>query len=57
MRTKLRRLLSDNRGQSMAEYGLLAALIAAALIVTINALKAALQARFETVENALNPTP
>lgn len=50
-----RRLLRDNCGQSMAEYGLLAALIAAALIITITSLKNALANRFDQVKNALQP--
>jgi pilus assembly protein Flp/PilA len=45
--------LKREEGQTMAEYGLLIALIALAVIVTIGFLGGALNTKFQSVVNAL----
>ncbi|MCL6558066.1 MAG: Flp family type IVb pilin [Firmicutes bacterium] len=46
-------ILKDENGQGMAEYGLILALIAIAVIVTVTALGSSLRAKFTTVKDAL----
>lgn len=55
----LQRLLADESGQSMAEYGLILALIAIAVIVAITALGRGISGKFSEITNALsgNQTP
>ncbi len=48
-------LQSREEGQTMAEYGLLLALIALAAIVAATALGGEISALFAKVDNALNP--
>ncbi len=45
--------LKREEGQTMAEYGLLIALIALAVIVTIGVLGTSLNTKFQSVVNAL----
>ncbi len=54
---KLIRFLKDEDGVTAIEYGLLAALIAVAIIVTVGLVGDKLVTTFEAVETALPPTP
>lgn len=56
LRTYIESLRKKDEGVTMIEYGLLAALIAVALIVTIILVKNALQGTFTDVANGLNNT-
>ena len=53
MLEKLKRLVRDDRGPSAIEYGLIAALVAVAIIVALIAVGGALNSTFQTVANAL----
>ena len=50
---KIKRFLKEEEGVTMIEYGLLAALIAVALIGTIQALTGGLTKMFKSVETAV----
>ncbi|OPY55953.1 MAG: Flp/Fap pilin component [Pelotomaculum sp. PtaU1.Bin035] len=52
-----KRLLRDESGQGMAEYGLILALVAVALIGGLTALKNGLAGTFSTVTTAVTPAP
>lgn len=56
LKTYIDSLRKKDDGVTMIEYGLLAALIAVALIVTIILVKNALQGTFTDVANGLNNT-
>jgi len=49
----IKRLLSEESGQGMAEYGLILALVAVVLIGALGLLTGGLEGTFETVTNAL----
>ena len=50
-------LKSDERGQGLAEYGLIILLVALAAVVAITALGGQLATLFNTITGALTPTP
>lgn len=50
---QLRILLREEKGQGAMEYGLLAALIAVAIIVAVTALGGRLRETFDTISDAL----
>lgn len=50
-------LKSDERGQGLAEYGLIILLVALAAVVAITALGGQLATLFQTITGALTPTP
>lgn len=56
LRTYIESLRKKDEGVTMIEYGLLAALIAVALIATIILVKNALQGTFTDVSTGLNNT-
>lgn len=49
----VKRLVTEEEGQGMAEYGLILALIAVALIVALGALKGGVKGIFENVGTEL----
>jgi len=53
----IRNLLGNKEGATAIEYGLLAALIAVAIIATVAAVGAALNGTFTNVETGLQSTP
>ncbi|MGE0152152.1 MAG: Flp family type IVb pilin [Reyranellaceae bacterium] len=54
MRSTFNRLLKDESGATMIEYGLIAALISVAAILSLQAMGGSLQDMFGTVSTALN---
>jgi pilus assembly protein Flp/PilA len=50
----LKRFLQNEEGQGMVEYGLIIALVAIALIVTLGLMKDSLVSIFDKVKNTLN---
>ena len=54
MLQKVVRLLRDDRGQGMVEYGLIVALVAVLLIVAVIAMRGGLNSVFSRVTNCLN---
>lgn len=54
MRSTFNRLLKDESGATMIEYGLIAALISVAAIVALTAMGGSLQTMFNTVSTALD---
>lgn len=56
IKTYIEQLRKKEEGVTMIEYGLLAALIAVALIVTIVLVKNALEGTFTNVSNGLSNT-
>lgn len=50
----LKRLISEEQGQGMAEYGLILALIAIVVIVAVTAIGTKLNTKFDSVSTALN---
>ena len=52
-----RRLFCDDRGTSTVEYGLVAALVAIAVIGTLSTLGDKLQQTVATVQDQLSPAP
>lgn len=54
MRSTFNRLLKDESGATMIEYGLIAALISVAAIVSLQAMGGSLQTMFQSVSTALN---
>ncbi len=54
---KLIRFLKDEDGVTAIEYGLIAALIAVAIIVAVGLVGQKLKGTFEAVEQALPPAP
>ena len=54
MRALLLRFLTDERGVTAIEYGLIAAGIAVAIIATVQALGTKLNTTFSSVSSALN---
>ena len=55
--TKLLRFFREEEGVTAIEYGLIAALIAVAIIATVAAVGTALNGVFTNVETALTSTP
>jgi pilus assembly protein Flp/PilA len=53
MRNFIKRYLSDESGATAIEYGLIAALIAVAIIATVTSVGTGLQATFTTVAGKL----
>ncbi|MBV8061219.1 MAG: Flp family type IVb pilin [Alphaproteobacteria bacterium] len=53
MRTFMKRFMKEESGATAIEYGLIAALIAVAVIATVTTLGTNLKATFTTVSNAL----
>jgi len=51
--SRIQRLLRDESGEDMVEYGLLAALIAIAALVTIRAIGPLVNAMYVTVRDAI----
>ena len=49
MLTVLRRLVKEEQGQGMAEYGLILALVAVVVVVALAAFGGAIKAKFEEV--------
>ncbi|NLY54939.1 MAG: Flp family type IVb pilin [Firmicutes bacterium] len=49
----IRQLAADENGQSLAEYGLLTALIAVACIVAVKTLGGSIQAKFMTLADSI----
>lgn len=56
MKVKLMRLLKDEEGQAMTEYGLIIALIAIVVIVGLTAMSGQLNILFQSIRTALMPT-
>ena len=54
MRSTFNRLFKDESGATMIEYGLIAALISVAAIVSLTAMGGSLQTMFNTVSTALD---
>jgi len=54
MRSTFNRLIKDESGATMIEYGLIAALISVAAIVALTAMGGSLQTMFNTVSTALD---
>jgi pilus assembly protein Flp/PilA len=54
MRSTFNRLLKDESGATMIEYGLIAALISVAAITALTAMGGSLKTMFETVKTALD---
>jgi pilus assembly protein Flp/PilA len=52
---KLRRFLKEEEGVTAIEYGLIAALIAVAIIVAVQAVGTGLNTTFTSVSDALTP--
>jgi pilus assembly protein Flp/PilA len=50
---KLRSFLADEQGATAVEYGLMIALIAAAILVTVGLLGTELNSKFDTVTKAV----
>jgi len=57
MKRLISRLMREEEGQGMAEYGLILALIAVVVIGALTLLGTNLEAIFNNVRNALTPTP
>ncbi|MGE5398741.1 MAG: Flp family type IVb pilin [Chitinophagales bacterium] len=53
MLKSIKRLVTEEQGQGMAEYGLILALIAVAVIVAVTAIGGRLNGVFATVRDAL----
>ena len=54
MKKFLKKLKNDERGQGMAEYGLIVALIAVVVIVALTTMGQRILQRFNDVNDALN---
>jgi pilus assembly protein Flp/PilA len=57
MSTFITRFLRDEEGATAIEYGLIAGLIAVALVATLGQVRGALVTTFESIVAALTPTP
>ena len=55
--TEIRKLMCDEEGVTMIEYGLIAALIAIAVITTVFAIGTNLNTLFEKVKNCVTSPP
>ncbi|MGJ7919799.1 Flp family type IVb pilin [Neobacillus sp. LXY-4] len=55
MLEKMKRLVVDEEGQALSEYGLIIALVAIALIAALGFLKDDIAKVFEKIGDALNP--
>jgi pilus assembly protein Flp/PilA len=55
MRALFRKLIEDESGQDMAEYGILLALIAVLLVAAVTGLKANIKIAFDAAASALLP--
>ncbi|HZK55918.1 MAG TPA: Flp family type IVb pilin [Desulfosporosinus sp.] len=55
MFSKIKLFFKDESGQAMTEYGLIIALVAVAVIVTISAMGGQLSTLFETITAKLKP--
>lgn len=55
MKTQLQQFWNDEDGATAIEYGLIAGLIAVAIIATLTAVGNDLKGMFEKVSNAINP--
>ncbi|MCL6608709.1 MAG: Flp family type IVb pilin [Geminicoccaceae bacterium] len=53
----LRSFLRDERGATAIEYGLIAALISVAIIAALTTLEGALTSTFNSITEALTPSP
>jgi pilus assembly protein Flp/PilA len=51
---KIKNILREDKGQGLSEYGLIIALIAVVLIITLTALSGQLRSTFENITNALS---
>ena len=56
MRNMLQKFINDDSGATAIEYGLIAALIALAIIVGAGALGNALNSKFQSISDKLNTT-
>ena len=54
MQTFIKRFLNDQSGATAIEYGLIAALIAVAIIIALQALGSSLESNFNEVSSALD---
>ena len=52
----MRKFWSDEQGATAVEYGLMVALIAVVMIVSVKALGTAISSKFQTVASELNNT-
>ncbi|MEW6726173.1 Flp family type IVb pilin [Desulforudis sp. 1088] len=50
----VQRLIRDDSGQGMVEYGLILALVAIVVIIALRAIGSSVNNKFEQVNNALN---
>jgi pilus assembly protein Flp/PilA len=57
MMMKIRKFVENNKGATAIEYGLIAALIAVALIGTLTTIGSNLDSRFEQVDDAVKINP
>jgi len=57
MLTALKRLVKEEQGQGMAEYGLILALVAVVVVVALLALGPAIAAKFNEVTTKLGGEP
>ncbi|MCK9221418.1 MAG: Flp family type IVb pilin [Limnochordia bacterium] len=57
MQKNVRRLFQDETGQSMAEYGLLTALIAVVTIAAVKAIGTSISTKFNTLAQEISGTP
>ena len=55
MLTIIKRLVQEEEGQGMTEYGLILALIAVVVVVVLGTMGGQIRAIFETVTGYLNP--
>ena len=57
MKTLFNRFVQDESGATAIEYGLIAALVAVAIITALGTMKNSLTGTFNKVANALNSVP
>ena len=55
MLNMVQRLLIEEEGQGMAEYGLILALVAIVVIIALTAMGGQIKANFESVKTGLTP--
>lgn len=53
----MKKLMSSESGQGMAEYGLILALVAVVAVLALTTLGKGLSTKFDAVNNSLTPTP
>ncbi len=56
-RSAVQRFISEERGATAIEYGLIAGLIAVVIIAAVTLVGTDLEATFDGISSALNPTP